>query len=123
MTKSLGIDEKATAEKNKSNYYSRMKRNKYWRKGWRAAKKGLSKFDDNPFTLPEDVIKLLRKRTFWLMGFEEFDLSKYGKRKRKKEAKKKSDVKVYDISKLKSSGKWKEKRKHGKHKHKHKHKR
>lgn len=84
---------------------------RYYKKGYRAAKKGLSKFDDNPYPIPDDIRKLIKKRTAWLIGFEEFDLSKDGHKQRGKQTKK-SDVKVYDISHLKSSGKWKDKKKH-----------
>ena len=47
-----------------------MKLNKYWLKGYKAGKKKLSR-KDNPYSLTEEIIKLLRKRTFWDMGYEE----------------------------------------------------
>jgi hypothetical protein len=93
-------------------------KDKYYEKGYSAAKKGSSKTNDNPYTISDDVRKLLKKRTAWIMGFEEYDLSEHANKIRRKGLKHgKSDVKVYDISHIKSSGKWKEKK--NKHKHKH----
>lgn len=111
------LSSEALQEKTRKDYWERMKKNKYWRKGWSAAKHG-KKLEDNPYKIPEDILKLLKKRTFWLMGYDEYDHSKYAKKQRKKEMKHgKSDVEVHDISHIKSSGKWEEKKK--KHKHKH----
>jgi hypothetical protein len=120
MRESSYLSTAALQAQTRKDYWHRMKQNKYWRKGWDDAKRG-HKLEDNPYTIPVDIIELLKKRTFWLMGFDEFDHSKYARKKRKKEMKRgKSDVAVYDISHIQSSGEW-EKKKHHHHKGKKKH--
>jgi len=89
--KNVYKDEKALAEKNKSNYLKRMRSNKYWKRGWKAASKGKNE-NDNPYQLTPEIMELLRKRTFWLMGYEENpaptkrrlkEQAKLGKKRRK----------------------------------------
>jgi hypothetical protein len=98
------LDEKILAEKNKSRYYKRMKKDKYYKLGWKACKKKDSK-QDNPYKLTPDILKLLRKRTLWLMGFDDCSYQPTKKR-------------------LAKEAELQQKRKHEKHKHhrNHKHK-
>jgi hypothetical protein len=63
-------DSKALAEKNLKDYYKRMKKNRYWRKGYDAGKHNQGA-QDNPYKLTPDMITILKKRTFWAMGQEE----------------------------------------------------
>lgn len=81
MTKS----DKALAEKRRDNYYKRMRKNRWYRKGWKAGKKNLSK-TENPYKLTEEICTLLRKRTFWEMGHDEATYTP-SKKKLEREAK------------------------------------
>lgn len=60
----------ALAEKRRDNYYKRMRKNRWYKKGWKAGKKKLSK-TENPYTLSEEIMTLLKKRTYWEMGHDE----------------------------------------------------
>lgn len=48
----------------------RAKKNKYYKKGYVAAKKGLHR-TDNPYKLTGEILKLLRKRNMWERGWED----------------------------------------------------
>lgn len=92
----------------------KLKKNKYYLKGWKAAKKGEDR-KDNPYTIPEDVLELLRKRNMWERGWEDKAYSLDMRKKRKKE-KHKSDVEIEDISNLVARHHHHKHRKgHGKH--------
>jgi hypothetical protein len=60
-------DEKVLSEKKSFKYLKRMKKNRWWRKGWEAGKKKQGEHE-NPYQLTPDVMELLRKRTYWEMG-------------------------------------------------------
>lgn len=89
----IGIDENIDRQKNKKKFIRKMKKNKYWRLGFKAAKKGSSK-DDVPYKLSDEIWALLRKRTLWFIGYEEYDAT-FGKkhRLREMEAERKRQVK------------------------------
>ena len=93
------------------------KKNKYWKKGYKAAKKHLNR-TDNPYKLSSEIIKLLKKRTFWDMGFEEkaFAPSKELKRKREE-----TEVRDKERKKREERERKEKAEKAKKHKHKHKH--
>ncbi len=61
-----------------------MKKNKYWKKGYKAAKKKLGK-DTNPYRPVGDVLKQLQKNTLWIMGYEEITAVGYETERLKKE--------------------------------------
>ena len=63
-------DVSALAEKNHAKYLKRMGNNKYWKLGYKAGKKDKLR-KENPYKLSTKIQKLLRKRTFWDMGWEE----------------------------------------------------
>jgi hypothetical protein len=83
-------------EKVKKIRYEKLKKDRHWKSGYKAAAKGLKR-SDNPYKIPEDVVKLLRKRAKWELGWEE---------------------KAYTPTKakLRQEAKMEKKRKHG-HKH------
>ncbi len=93
----LGLD-KETWEKRNQVIKREYAKHKSWKAGWEAGRKGESA-SANPFALPEDIWKLLRRRTLWELGREEAMLTPT-KRKLKEE----------------------HANKHRKEKHKHKHK-
>jgi hypothetical protein len=64
----LGLEEKLWEKRNKVAYHA-YGRHKSWKAGVKAGKHGASAAD-NPFKLPEDVLKLLRQRTYWEIGRE-----------------------------------------------------
>jgi hypothetical protein len=63
-------DEKVLAERNQYNYFKRMRKNKYYKKGYKAAKSKQSK-QDNPYKITPEMHEILKKRTLWEMGFDE----------------------------------------------------
>lgn len=63
-------DSSALAEKNHSRYQKQMSKNKYWKLGYKAGKKNKKK-EENPYSLTDEMRKLLKKRTYWEMGHEE----------------------------------------------------
>jgi hypothetical protein len=89
-------------------------RNKYAKKGYKACLAGQTKAD-NPYTLDEEIWKLLKKRTFWIMGFEDADYSKTMRHRRKKQSEK--EIRKYDKEQKRKHKVVKDK-KHG-HKSKH----
>lgn len=64
----LGADEKILADHTKS--VSEWRKNRWFKKGYKAGKKGLLP-KDCPYTLTEEIWTLLRKRAYWLKGCEE----------------------------------------------------
>src|SRR6266568_2518341 len=93
-------DSQALAEKNKSNYYKRMKKIKYYKLGFKSARKNKSK-SENPYKLTPEIVELIRKRTYWTMGFDDgYVLSSHRKKQLKLMAEKPKE------------------RSHDKHKHK-----
>jgi ribosome modulation factor len=64
----LAMDEGEYAKRNSSNDY--WKKFKSWRQGFEAAKEGLGR-EACPYVLSEDIQDLLRKRTRWMLGWEE----------------------------------------------------
>lgn len=79
-----------------------MKQNKYWKLGYEAGKHKVSK-QENPYKLSPDILKLLRKRTYWEMGHDDAAYAPSKKRLREEAERQKKN--------------------HAhKHKHKHKHK-
>lgn len=78
----IGIDESIDRMKNRKKFIRKMKKNKYWRLGFKAAKKGSSK-DDVPYKLSDEIWALLRKRTLWFIGYDEYDTT-FGKKHRLK---------------------------------------
>lgn len=68
--------------------YKHLMSNKYYKKGHDAAKEGKSK-DEIPYQLTPEMWSILKKRTWWLMGFEDKWLNKKDTEKRLKNKKKK----------------------------------
>jgi len=113
MVKSpLGTDERIW----KSNLHER-KKNKYYRRGLKAALKGETE-KDNPYILSPDMLQLLRKRTYWILGFSDADYGDKLRHRRKKEnAKEVKKMEKALTKKIKTVKDKKDKKKHGKHKH------
>ena len=124
MIKDQKLDNDILHQRNVKKYAKRMKSNKYWKKGFKAAEGGQS-IDEIPYKFSEEVLSLIRKRTFWLLGFEDYD-AHYGKKARLKEiAKLRKDQEKENNKVIKKMEKHKEKnrhkkkkKRHGKHKHK-----
>jgi hypothetical protein len=78
---------------------SKLRKNKYWKKGYEAAKKKLTR-QDNPYKLSDEIRELLKKRTYWDIGWEE---KAYTPSKKQIESeKRKHDVSKRDKEKHKS---------------------
>src|SRR4051812_27610261 len=69
MKEPLGMDPKVWKKRN-SVALKEYGKNRSWKKGYKAGKRGKSA-EENPYSLTEDIITLLRKRTYWFLGFEE----------------------------------------------------
>lgn len=82
-----------------------------WRKGVEAGKNGGPK--ENPYTLPDDVWKLLRQRTYWEIGWE-WGAYRKPKHVRKRE---KEEQLAHIKKEFKKKHKKHKHKKHGKHKH------
>jgi len=87
-----------------------------WKRGLEAGKKGESS-SDNPYTLTDEMWKILRQRTYWELGRIEGAFTP-SKERLKKERRHKHEE-IHHIKEL-LKPKHKHKHKHGKHKHKHK---
>jgi hypothetical protein len=68
MKPPLGMTEKDYEKRNKG--YKYWKQFSAWRKGFKAGRKKKS-LEDNPYKLSPETWELLRKRTRWILGFEE----------------------------------------------------
>ena len=80
-----------------------------WKKGYHAGKQGASP-KDNPYQLPPDVWKLLKRRTYWEIGREEALFTPSAKKLRKEKENHHAELRHIKKEFVK---------KHGKHKHKH----
>lgn len=105
-------DSKVLAKKNKLKYIKRMNKLKYFKLGYKAGKKNKSK-DENPYKLTPQILDLIRKRTYWEMGWDEGYYLSSGRKKQ---------VQLMQEKPKESHGKRTEKHKHHKDKNKHRRK-
>ena len=96
-----------------------LKENKYWKRGHNAAKEGQGK-EVNPYKLDEEIWAKLRKRTYWLMGYEDYIFSAKAAEIRRDELRrmKKEEKKKRKREEEKQQRKEEKRReKHGHHRH------
>lgn len=86
MKHSLDHDDNVRQKVLESNL-KKLKKNKYWYRGWKDAKEGKNR-KENPYTLSASILELLRKRTFWYYGWEEKIYSRFDRDERIKKRKK-----------------------------------
>ena len=98
---------------------NKVNKNKYWLKGYKAAKKGLDRYD-NPYRLPPGIHELLRKRTLWDRGWEQKAFSKT--KKQLKEIQEKNKVQKKEIERRLKHERKEREEKDKRHKHRHSHK-
>jgi len=121
----LGTDESTYRKRNLKEFIRKMKQDRSWRKGFKAAKRGLS-VTDNPYKLSDEIWTLLRKRTKWILGYEEWQAI-FGKKhrldeiaKEKKRYKKELKKQNEKLERIRERNKHKQKKtKHGKKKRHH----
>ena len=111
MKPSLGLDEQTLRQKNLKHYLHRMKKNKYWKMGYDAAKKKKGK-DSDPYRPIGKLLEQLIKHTYWVLGYEERTAVPYRLERMKKE-----EVKAIEKDKLHKKKLKLERKKHGKHRH------
>jgi hypothetical protein len=110
MREPLGLDPEIWHKRNERQR-SYWKKYPQWVKGYKSGRKGLLR-SENPYTLDAEILKLLRKRTYWDLGWEEGAYTPSSKKlKRIKE------MKEDELKKIKKE--FKGKKKHGHHKSKH----
>lgn len=115
MREPLGMDKETWLKRNKRvrKYWEKFPQ---WVKGYHAGKKG-EKRTENPYKLDNDILKLLRKRTYWDMGWEEAAFASSSKKLAKI-----AKTKAKELERIEKEFKRKKKHKHGHHKkHRSKH--
>lgn len=117
------LGEDAKTERLVKKHLDKACKNKYFKRGYKAASKKKSRAD-NPYKLGPKIRELLKKRTFWDLGWEEKAYSKTPKQLRKiaEEQKKRQHEQErrerHERHEKRRKEKEKERRhRHGKHKH------
>ena len=111
MKSKLGEDEKVV--RIVKHHLNEAFKNKYFKRGYRYADEGRSR-SDNPYTLTEEFWEILRKRTYFDLGWEQRAFSQLPsdiKRKEKQRIKDAKERKKQDVKDAKSRGRWERKAK------------
>ena len=111
MQGKLGEDKNVV--KKVKQYLEQAFKNKYFKRGYRYADEGRSR-SDNPYTLTEEFWEILRKRTYFDLGWEQRAFSQLPsdiKRKEKQRIKDAKERKKQDVKDAKSRGRWERKAK------------
>lgn len=105
----LGLDEETWEKRNEAS----QQKARSWKKGFKAGRKG-KETTDNPYTLTPEIFDLLRKRTQWILGFEEgYAARKFAHQKHKRKHDREQIEHIKELAKKKKD----KHKKHRKHKH------
>lgn len=112
----------ALAEKTYRKNLHKLLKNKYFKKGFEYAKRGKRK-DEIPYSIPEKLRKILKRRSLFEQGFEQYEFTE-GKLARLKERHQLEKKQKKENRKAeKAYERFRAKHKEHKHKHKHRSKR